>query len=168
MELTYENVSTWFDKYYETVSKVGTLETVSTIGKFFTEDFEFIYYTLPPDADFSMSKSNREELLYMFIHPGLFEVIKPEYYVIDLKKMINAVKFYDQIVSESAGVLGSFHASCHYHFTPAEDTGLKIRKIEYWTETQTPESVKIQTEAWLKALREASVSAISDWLKSRY
>ncbi len=168
MELTYDNVLAWFDKYYEIVSKVGTLETVPTIGKFFTDDFEFIYYSLPPDADFTSQKASREGLLMMFMHPGIFEVIRPEYYVIDLKQMINAVKFYDEIVSESDGVLGSFHASCHYHFVPAEDTGLKIRKIEYWTETQDPESVKIQKEAWLKALQGASASVISDWLKSRY
>ena len=168
MELTYENVSAWFDSYYEVVCKVGTLETVPTLGKFFTDDFEFIYYSLPADADFTSPKASREGLLMMFMHPGMFEVIKPEYYVIDLKKMINAVKFYDQIKTESGDVLGAFHASCHYHFMPAEDTGLKIKKIEYWTETQDPESVKIQKEAWLKALRGASAKVISDWLKSRY
>jgi hypothetical protein len=168
MELTHENVSAWFDKYYEIIAKVGTLETVPTIGKYFTDDFEYVYYTLPPDADFTSSRASREELLMMFMHPGLFEVIKPEYYVIDLKQMIVAVHFYDQLTSASAGVLGSFHAAAFYHLVPAEDTGLKIRKLYYWTETQTPESVTIQKEAWLKALQEASTSVIFDWLKSRY
>ncbi|MDD2735421.1 MAG: hypothetical protein PHF56_15905 [Desulfuromonadaceae bacterium] len=168
MELAYEYVSDWFDRYFETVSKVGMLETVPTIGKFFCEDFEFIYYSMPPEAEFSAARATREELVMQFIHPGLCEVIKPEYKAIDLKHNIVAVKFFDQIISATGGVLGSFFASAYYHIVPAEDTGLKIRKLEYWTETQSPESVRVQRDAWLKAQQGAYASVISDWLQARY
>jgi hypothetical protein len=168
MKITYENVSAWFDKYYKIVSKTADIESVPKFGKFFTDDFEYIYYTLPKGADFTSEKSNREGLLIMFMHPGIYEVIEPEYYVIDLKKMIVSVKFYDQLISENGDVMGHFHASAIYHVIPAEDTGLKIRKIEYWTENQSPESVELQAKAWLKASREAFNSVISDWLKSNY
>jgi hypothetical protein len=168
MEITYENISTWFDEYFKIVGKTGSVESVPKIGKFFTDDFEYIYYTLPQGADFTSERAGREGLLMMFLHPGLNEVFKPEFYAIDMKKMIVSVKFYDQLISETDGVLGSFYASAIYHMIPAEDTGLKIRKIEYWTSNQTSESMRNQAQAWARAREGAFGSIISGWLKANY
>ena len=54
MELTYDDVSEWFDRYYEIVNaNMGPLETVPKVGKLFTDDFRFVYYSVPQNADFT-------------------------------------------------------------------------------------------------------------------
>ena len=48
MECTYENVTKWFDAYFEDVRKYqGNLETVPNLRKYFTQDFELMMYTVP-------------------------------------------------------------------------------------------------------------------------
>ena len=51
MELTYENVSRWFDVYFEDVHKnQGEPDTVANLAKYFSPDLELTMYTgpLPP------------------------------------------------------------------------------------------------------------------------
>ena len=171
MDITYEYISEWMDNYFKTVREnMGPLETVPKIGKLFTEDFEFVYYTPPSTAEFTWGRASREELLMMMVHPGLAEVITPKYYAINLKEMVCVVRFDDRTVDTSTGndLVPSFQASAHYHLVTADDTGLKIGLLEYWTENQTPENIEITQEAWFKHSKPAFEGIIFDWLKSRY
>lgn len=132
MELTYANISKWFDAYFEAVRKSqANLETVPNLRKYFASDLELTMYT-SPSGKLSMS---RDALLISFIHPGLYEEIVPQYYVIDVKQMIVAVQF--EILFKDAPSDKKWpplQASAHYHLTVDESIELRIRKIHYWTE----------------------------------
>jgi hypothetical protein len=168
MELTYENVTAWFDNYFETVNKnMGSLKTVPNIGKLFTDDFTYNYYTLPSGGDFTGSKMSREELIMGMVHPSLEEKITPKYYAINLKERIVVVRFEDQTIVDGE-LISTFQASAHYTVVPAADTGLKICLLEYWTSNQTPEAVRLTTEAWLSSAKKAFEGLVFEWLKSRY
>jgi len=134
MDLTYENISKWFDVYFEDVRKnQADLETVPNLKKYFTSDLELTMYTSPsspPPASMS-----REALLISFVHPGLHEEILPKYYAIDLKQLIVAVQFEIRFSDEPSGKKWAPpQASAHYHLTADENKNLKIRRIHYWTE----------------------------------
>jgi hypothetical protein len=167
MEITNENVSAWFDKYFETVAKTSEIESIPGFARFFTEDFEYVYYTMPP-VEVLSDKADREGILKSFMHPGIHEIIKPEFYLMDLKKMIVAVRLYDQIISDTAGVIAKFNGCAIYYMVPAKDMGIKIRKIEFFTENQSPESIEIQNKEYAKSKPGAIDRVISEWLKSKY
>jgi hypothetical protein len=134
MEQTYEQVSKWFDGYFEDVrSNQGDLETVPNLKKYFTSDFELMMYTAPsPPPAKPMS---RDALLMSFVHPGLQEDIVPGHYAIDLKKMIVAVQFEIRFSDRPSGKLWApLQASAHYHLAADENKDLKIRRVYYWTE----------------------------------
>ena len=131
MELTYEQISTWLDKYFEGANEnQGTLEKIVHLKKYFTADCQFLMYTKPPFVKFP---SSREDLLLLFIHPGLHEKLTPNYYVIDAKRMIAVVQFELQFFGENMCTPPQ-QASAHYHLT-LENDELKIKRIQYWTES---------------------------------
>jgi len=134
MEITYENVSRWFDVYFEDVHKSqANLETVPNLAKYFSPDLELMMYTGPKSPPAALM--SRDELLISFVHPGLFEEIIPRYYAIDLKQMIVAVQFEIRFSDESSGKKWPpIQASAHYHLEIDEGSELKIRRIHYWTE----------------------------------
>jgi hypothetical protein len=170
MELTYENVSAWFDQYFkEVVANIGPLETVPKNGKFFTDDFTYAYHTVPATAEFTRGLASREQLLSQMVHPGLREIIKPKYYAINLKEMICVVRFEDNMVADSGELVAQpFQASAHYTFVPAADTGIKIKLLEYWTSNQTPENIAKTQAAWFKYSKDAFKGIVFDWLRARY
>jgi hypothetical protein len=171
MELNYENVSAWFDRYFEIVNRdAGRLETVTNIGKLYTEDAQFVFYTPPAGADFVSAKANREGLMMMLVHPGVQEKITPRYYAINLEKLICVVHFEDRTIDVASGkdIVPAFEASAHYHLVPADDTGLKIKFLEFWTSNQLPENVAITQAAWFQGSRPAFEGIVHNWLKSRY
>ena len=48
MEWTYDNISKWFDVYFEDVRKSqGDLETVPNLKRYFSKDLELTMYTSP-------------------------------------------------------------------------------------------------------------------------
>ena len=134
MELTYDNISKWFDVYFDDVRKnQGDLETVPNLRKYFTKDLELTMYTSP--ASPPAKKMSRDELLISFIHPGLQEDIEPRYYAIDLKQLIVAVQFEIRFMDKpSETKWPPLQASAHYHLTVDENKDLKIKRIYYWTE----------------------------------
>jgi hypothetical protein len=171
VDITHESISAWMDGYFQTFNQnAGPLETVPNIGKLFTEDFEYVCYTPPPTADFTGRSASREGLLMQMVHPGLREVIEPLYYAINVEKLIVCVRFNDRSVDTETmeDIAPSFQASAHYQLVPAEDTGLKVRQIEFWTENQDPENIAIVQAAWFKNSKPAFERIISDWLKARY
>jgi hypothetical protein len=167
MEIINKTISDWFDKYFEVVSKMAEIESVPSLAKFFTEDVEFHYFTPPPVA-VCFPQADREKLLSTFIHPGIHEFIKPQYYLIDLQKMIVAVRLYDQIISDTAGIIAKFNGICIYYIVPDDNMGIKIKKMEFFTENQTPESIEIQNAEFAKSRPGAFDHIISEWLKSKY
>jgi len=134
MELTYENVSKWFDVYFEDVHKnQGELETVPNLAKYFSADLELMMYTGPASPPAALM--SRDALLVSFVHPGLFEEIIPKCYAIDLRQMIVVVQFEIRFMDEPSGKKWApIQASAHYHLEVDESIDLKIRRIHYWTE----------------------------------
>jgi hypothetical protein len=134
MELTYENVSRWFDVYFEDVHKnQGDLETVPNLKKYFAPDLELMMYTSPASPPAALM--SRDALLVSFVHPGLFEEIIPKYYAIDLKQMIVVVQFEICFRDELSGKKWPpIQASAHYHLEADENSDIQIRRIHYWTE----------------------------------
>jgi hypothetical protein len=134
MELTYENVSKWFDVYFEDVHKnQGELETVPNLAKYFSADLELMMYTGPASPPAALM--SRDALLVSFVHPGLFEEIIPKCYAIDLRQMIVVVQFEIRFSDEPSGKKWApIQASAHYHLEMSESSEIVIRRIHYWTE----------------------------------
>jgi hypothetical protein len=151
MELTYENISKWFDVYFEDVRKnQGALETVPNLRKYFSSDMELKMYTAPSSP--SGKTMSRDALLISFVHPGLQEDIVTRYYAIDVKQLIVAVQFEIRFADKpSETKWAPIQASAHYHLVVDENKDLKIRRIYYWTE---PLPVDL-FEFWAKHREEA-------------
>ena len=136
MELTYEEVSKWLDAYFEGVNKnQETLEKVVHSKKYFTADCQFLMYTMPESRSKGKFSASREELLLSFVHPGIYEKLTSNYYVIDVKRMIAVVQFELQFIDRKtkAALTPLLQASAHYHLA-LDGKELKIKKIQYWTE----------------------------------
>ena len=171
MEITTETVTAWMDEYFKAVyENMGPLETVPNLGKLFTDDFMFIYYTPPANVEFTFGDATREQLFMQMVHPGLREVIEPYYYAINLEKLICVARFNDRTVDAGTmeDIVPAFQASAHYHLVPAEDTGLKIKRLEYFTSNQKEEDVLKVQEAWQKHQKPAFEGIVAEWLKARY
>jgi hypothetical protein len=136
MDPTYENIEKWFDRYFEDVRvNQGDLETVLNLKKYFTDDFELMMYTAPSSPP-PRKPMSRDALLISFVHPGLQEDISPRHYVIDLKRMTIAVQFEIRFSDKPSGrEWPPIQASAHYHLIINENQNLKIRRIQYWTES---------------------------------
>ena len=166
MEVTYENILGWFDTYFEDANKnQGPLETVPNLKKYFTADFEFMMYTAPA---FVKSPLSREELLMLFVHPGLHEALRPQYYVVDVKQMIVVVQFELQFTDEPSGKEWQpLQASAHYHLILDENKDLKIKKIQYWTETAPPEDFEPMFKLWNESKKKALTDLAMDFIKTK-
>jgi len=166
MELTYDNVSKWFDGYFKACNKnMGPLETVPNIKKYFAPELEFWMYTAPPFVKVPLS---REGLLMLMVHPGLHEELTPQYYVIDLKRMVVVVQFQIQFTDEPSGkVWPPIQASCHYHIKLDENKDLKIKKIQYWTEAVSPSDLAPLGDLWIKGKDKALTDLAINWINSK-
>jgi hypothetical protein len=161
MEFTYEAISKWFDLYFEGVRRYqGNLETVPNLKKYFTPDFELMMYTLPPERP--RAPMSRDALLMSFVHPGLHEDILPRHYAIDLKQLIVAVQFEIRFSDKPSGKdWAPIQASAHYHLVPEEEAGLKIRRIQYWTESIPGEIFEVWAQRRTEALTKLAMSYIN-------
>ena len=171
MELTYEKVTAWFDKYFEDVNKnQGPLETVPNLKKYFTSDFEFVMYTIPPVPQASMvtRPMSREGLLMLFLHPGLHEGLVPQYYVVDLKKMIVVVQFEIRFSDRVSGkTWPPMQASAHYHLVLDENKDLKIRKIQYWIELIASDETMSVFDVWIERRDEALMKHAVSYINAK-
>lgn len=167
MEITFESVSAFFDDYFNTLEEcMGPIEKVPKIARFFAEDMEFHFMSY---NEFSPGRPlTREEVLGIFIHPGVKEKIVPLYYTVNLKEKICVVLFEDQI-SDSTGNLGKkFYCSVHYTFRQEADGSLKIIKILDFTGDQDPEEVRMHLGKFSAAGKAAVDKVLVEWLKARY
>ena len=144
MELTYDNITKWFDEYYDAFNKnAGPLETSPNMGKYFAPELEFWPYNMPG----TKQPSSREDLMRTLIHPGLHEELTPREYAVDLKRMVVVVLFQLQFNDEPSGrVWPAKLASCHYHLKQDENKDLKITKIVYFTERASADEAAGQAE----------------------
>ena len=163
MELACENISKWFDVYFEDVRKnQGDIETVPNLNKYFSPDLELTMYTAP--ASSSKITISRNDLLMSFVHPGLYEDIIPKYYVIDVSQMIVVVQFEIRFSDEpSEREWAPLQASVHYHLMFDENRDLKIERIYYWTET-LPEDLFV---FWAKRREEALRGLAVNYINAR-
>ena len=144
MELTYENITKWFDDYYAAFNaNAGPLKTVPNMEKYFAPECEFWPYNMAG----TKQPSSREDLLMTMIHPGLHEELTPKEYVVDLKRLVVVVLFQLQFNDEPSGnVWPARLASCHYHLKLNEDKELKITKIVYFMEAASPDEAEAGKE----------------------
>ena len=163
MELTYENVSRWFDLYFEDVHKnQGDLETVPNLIKYFAPDLELMMYTSPVSPPAALM--SRDALLVSFVHPGLFEEIIPKCYAIDLRQLIVVVQFEIRFSDDPSGkIWAPLQASAHYHLVVDENEDLKIRRIHYWTETLPGDLFEI----WARYREEALTGLAINYINSK-
>jgi hypothetical protein len=138
MKLAYDEVVNWLDAYFASCNEhQGGPDDVANLTKWFAPDLEFMMYTPP---SFVVPPLSRQQLLMLFVHPGIREHLRPQYYAIDLEKNIAVVQFEIQFVEEPSGrAWPALQASCHYHLV-VDDTGtIRIGKIKYWTQSHGPE-----------------------------
>lgn len=161
MEWTYDNISRWFDAYFEDVRKnQGDLKTVPNLKKYFASDMELMMYTSPaPPPRRPMS---RDALLLSFVHPGLHEDIVPKFYAIDVTRMIVAVQFEIRFLDKPSGTKWApLQASAHYHLVTDENRELRIRRIYYWTEALQEDLFEIWAERRNEALMQHALNYIN-------
>ncbi len=166
MELSRENMEKWFDAYFEQVNgSQGSIERAVNLKKYFTPDFQFWMYTPPP---FFQPPLSREKFLMLFVHPGLHEAFRLGYYVIDVDRLMAVVKFEIQFVHEASGV--SFppkQCSAHYHFALDENKDLKIKAIEYWTQSSSPGEMDPMYKLWSECREKALTDMAMDYFRTR-
>ena len=154
MTHTRKEIARWLDAYFEAVnSHQGAVESVAELRRYFSDDFEFRMYT--SRQRLSDPPLSRDQLLMLFIHPGLLEKLIPRYYVIDVDSQVAVVQFEIRFCDENSGKeWPPRQASAHYHLKPDGSGGIQIGKIQYWTETFT-EDFDSMYEQWGRAKEEA-------------
>ncbi|MBN1189519.1 MAG: hypothetical protein JXA46_07195 [Dehalococcoidales bacterium] len=171
MEITYQNVTGWFDEYFKAFNRyVGPLETVPNMQRYFAPDLEFWPFNMAG----TKSPSSREELLMIMVHPGLHEEFTPREYIVDLERMVVVVQLQLQFNDELSGkVWPAKQASAHYHLVMDENNDLKIKKIVYFTEPTSPEEAASQKEAvpmmelWRKYREKALAELATRWIDTQ-
>lgn len=160
VEFTYENVVAWFDSYFEGCNKnQGPIETVANLKQYFTDDFEFWMYTPPAFVSVPLSRNG---LLMTFVHPGLHEALRPNYYAIDLRSQVVVVQFELEFSDESTGkTWPPLQASAHYHMV-FEGDELKIKQIKYWTQA-SKEDLQDLFDLWLGCKQKALEGLTTDY-----
>ena len=138
MGFTYEQIAGWLDRYFEAANdKQGGIESVAGLRDYFSPDLEFWMYTAPP---FITPPLSRDELLMTFVHPGIQEKLTPKYYAIDVDSMVAVVQFELCFHDERSGkTWRPLQASAHYHLKTDDGGDIQIGKIQYWTQSHTPE-----------------------------
>ena len=164
MEPTYEAIAEWLDGYFASVNKnQGPIETVVNLRDYFTPDFQFVAFTVRPEK----KPLSREDLLVLFVHPGFQEDLTPNYYVIDVKRLIAVAQFEERFTDRSSGTSWPpVQASAHYHLVPDKDRGFKIKKILFWVETFT-DAFALMFQMWEAQRQEALVDLAKGYLKDR-
>ena len=169
MEFTHENAIIWFDNYFAAFNKnAGPLESVPEMMRYFTPDLEFWPYNMA--AGSVPRPSSRDQLLMTMVHPGLHEHLEPREYIIDPKRMVVVVQFQLSFTDEVTGAKWPpRQASAHYHLVNDENTGFKIKKIQYFTEASVPETTSpTMREIWKKYKDKALEELATNWIKSPY
>lgn len=159
MDISYESITSWLDTYFEDCNRSqGAVADVKRLAKYFTDDYRFHMYTAPP---FVKTPLSRTDFLMLFVHPGLYEGLRPQYYVIDVHRLMVVVKFeFDFVEEESGRRWESLSASAHYHLVQDDDSGLRIKMIEYWTQS-SPDDRQSLFDSWLGRKEKALVEYAS-------
>jgi hypothetical protein len=164
MTYSRKEIASWLDPYFDNVnSHQRDVESVAALRKYFSDDFDFCMYT---SRNFSSKPLARDQLLILFIHPGLLEKLIPKYYVIDVDSQVVVVQFEIRFRDENSGKeWPPRQASAHYHLKPDGAGGIEIKKIQYWTETFT-EEFDTMFEQWGRARDVALVEFGKKYLKT--
>jgi hypothetical protein len=165
MDVTYENIVSWFNDYFRAFNKnAGPLTTVPNMQQYFAPDMEFWPYNMAGTEH----PSSREDLLMTMVHPGLHEELTPREYIVDLKRLVTVVQFQLQFNDEPSGqVWPAKQASAHYHLVLDEDKNLKIKKIVYFTEAGLPGESGSMMEIWRKYREEALAELAKKWIAAK-
>jgi hypothetical protein len=153
MEFTSDNAVKWFDRYFKTFNESnGNAATVAKMKDFFTADLQFVSYLLNVERP-----TGREGLLNTMLHPGLREILTPDYYVVDTRRKAVVVQMACHFIEESTGkVSPKKQLSVHYYLAQDVQGDLKIRKILFFSEPGSPGDTN--TRELMKKYREKALS----------
>jgi hypothetical protein len=149
MEFTRDTITQWLEEYFNAIHKMqGPADSVQQMRKFFTPDFEFWPFNMPPGS--VPRPSSLDTLLMSMVHPGLHEHITPLDFVIDQEKMAVAVFAQIQFTDEISGTTWpARYAGAFMYFTFNENQELKANKIRYFLENRPP-GESTYRELWQK------------------
>jgi len=141
MELTYDNVTKWFDDYFKAFNdNEGNPETAKNMRQYFMPDLEFYSYNMPDEK----KPTGVDHLISAIEHPGFHEVFRPQYYVYDEKQKILVAQLQLQFTETATGtVFPAKMASAHYHIVQDENQGLKIKRALYFVEASSSKEPRI-------------------------
>jgi hypothetical protein len=104
-----------------------------------------------------------EALIFVGLDPD-----RPDY-VIDLKRLIVVVQFELRFTDQTSGTAWPpKQASAHYHLVPDKDNELKIKKIQYWTESSPPDIMAPMYKLWNEYKDKALVELATNYIKTHH
>jgi hypothetical protein len=151
MELTYESMVNFMDRYFADYNKYGgDAKTLPNMFKYYVPEIELHSYTLNAVRPFYL-----DGILQAMTHPGLHEEFTPRNYVVDERRKVVVVQLKNQFTEEA--IKKSYPAkelSVHYHLTLDKDKNIRITKILFFTEPRSPNEANIME--MMKKYREKS------------
>ena len=132
MELTYDAILDYMNKYFETFNAYGqNPETIHKMDDYFAPDFEF-----HPYVAFIKPVIGREEWYRVLLsHPSGFEKLTPKDIVIDERRKIVDVLIEAEISDTGTGeVLVTKHYFAHYPLVLDENNTIKIKELRFFWE----------------------------------
>jgi hypothetical protein len=140
MELTYDNIVSWMNKYFNVYSSFGqNAETADRMNDFFSPDLRFIPYIAAiggPDGGF---KSSEEFIRTAKSHPSWYEKLTPEDMTVDERRKVVVVRFGMEVIDRKTGeVAVRKSAIAHYELVLDENSTIKIKTIRFFWEVLPP------------------------------
>ena len=143
MELNYDSIEKWMQKYFDTYSTYGQKpETADRMEEFFAPDLRFIPYIAKIGGPEGGFKNRNEFIQTAKTHPSWYERLIPDDLTIDEKKRAVVVRFRMEVVdTKKDEVVIRKNAMAHYELILDENNTIKIKKIRFFWEVM-PEGFK--------------------------
>jgi hypothetical protein len=140
MELTYDNIVGWMNKYFTVYSTYGQdPKTAHRMNDYFAPDLRFIPYIAAlggPEGGFT---SRDEFLRTAKSHSSWYEKLTPEDITVDERRKVAAVQFGMEVINRKTGeVAVKKSAMAHYELVLDENSTIKIKTIRFFWEVLPP------------------------------
>ena len=140
MELTYDNIVSWMNEYFNVYSTYGqNAETADRMNDFFAPDLRFIPYIAAIGGPEGGFKSSEEFICTAKSHPSWYEKLIPEDMTVDERKKVVVVRFRMEVVDRKTGKIAvKKSAIAHYELILDENNTIKIKTIRFFWEVLPP------------------------------